>query len=316
VTNAGVEGFTTLGGADGQVRFICAAYSWASDIEVTQWIGEGFALENSFRIEIRQSYIHDGSWPEPGGAGYAISLADAASEILVEDNISINTCKVMVDRSSGAGSVFGYNYTDDAWDFDNPAWVEVGINASHMAGPHHVLFEGNYSFNADSDYTHGNAIYLTFFRNWLTGQRKSFTDTSGSRTAGLAYGSWWDSFVGNVLGRDGEMAGWTYEDPAMAQTSADWGDMDVWKLGYDPERWQMYADPKTLSTVIRDGNWDYLTNSVHWHNTPAQFTIPNSLYLPGKPAFFGANPWPWVDPTGATKIFTLPAKARYDAQHP
>ena len=55
--------------------------------------------------------------------------------------------------------------------------LKFGINASHMAGPHHVLFEGNYSFNADSDYTHGNAIYLTFFRNWLSGQRRSFNDT-------------------------------------------------------------------------------------------------------------------------------------------
>ena len=57
-------------------------------------------------------------------------------------------------------------------------WVETGLNASHMAGPHHVLFEGNYSFNADSDDTHGNAIYLTFFRNWLSGQRRSFNDAN------------------------------------------------------------------------------------------------------------------------------------------
>ena len=196
VKNAGVEDFTVLGGADGQVRFEAAAYCWARNIENTQWIGEGFAVNNSFCVEIRDSYIHDGSWPEPGGAGYAISFADAASEILVENNISINTCKVMVVRSCGAGSVFGYNYTDDSWDFDTPTWVEVGLNASHMAGPHHVLFEGNYSPNADNDYTHGNSIYITFFRNWLSGQRRSFTDAGNVRAAGLAYGSWWFSFIG------------------------------------------------------------------------------------------------------------------------
>jgi hypothetical protein len=77
----------------------------------------------------------------------------------------------------------------------------------------------------------------------------------------------------------------------------------------------MQADPQTLSTVIRDGNWDFLTNSVHWHNTPAGYTIPSSLYLNSKPAFFGANVWPWVEPlTGTTRI--LPAKARYDAGTP
>ena len=69
-------------------------------------------------------------------------------------------------------------YADNSWDFYNPTWVEVGLNASHMSGPHHVLFEGNYSQNFDSDYTHGNAIYMTVFRNWLSGQRRSFTDTS------------------------------------------------------------------------------------------------------------------------------------------
>jgi hypothetical protein len=44
-------------------------------------------------------------------------------------------------------------------------------------------------------------------------------------------------------------------------------------------------------------------------------TIPNSFYLTAKPAFFGDNPWRWVDPlTGQTT--TLPAKARYDAHRP
>ena len=77
----------------------------------------------------------------------------------------------------------------------------------------------------------------------------------------------------------------------------------------------MYPDPKVLSTVIRDGNYDFLTNSQRWHNTPGGFAIPNSMYLTSKPAFFGNNPWPWVNPaTGA--IYTLPAKARYDAGTP
>jgi hypothetical protein len=61
-----------------------------------------------------------------------------------------------------------------------------------------------------------------------------------------------------------------------------------------------------------------VTGSQRWHwiggaagsRTPT--AIPNSLYLSQKPAFFGPNPWPWVDPsTGA--VYTLPAKARFDA---
>ena len=78
----------------------------------------------------------------------------------------------------------------------------------------------------------------------------------------------------------------------------------------------MIPDPQTLSTVIRDGNYDYLTSSVHWHTTPAGYALPASLYLPAKPAFFGSATWPWVDATGATKLYALPAKARFDAGTP
>jgi hypothetical protein len=344
VTNAGIENLTAMGGANGCLNFQNAAYSWAKSIEVTQWIGEGIRVNGSFRVEVRDSYIHTASWPVPGGAGYALGHAFGSSESLIENNILIDANKVMIFRSSGAGSVVAYNYVDDGWIFGTEGWVEVGLNASHMAGPHHVLFEGNYSFNADSDYTHGNAIYLTFFRNWLSGQRRDFTDSGNVRTVGLAYGSWWDSFVGNILGRPGKMSAgswwdsfvgkipgrrgkvraWKYTDPAMScdalgnncsGNNANWTDPDVWKLGYDPERWGMYPDPKTLSTVIRDGNYDFLTNSQRWHNTPGGFVLPNSMYLTSKPAFFGSNPWPWIDPTTGA-IHTLPAKERYDAGSP
>ncbi|CCD94994.1 conserved hypothetical protein [Bradyrhizobium sp. ORS 375] len=319
VARIGIEDLSIVGGADGALRFETAAYSWAKSIEVTQWLGEGVAINNSFRVELRDSFIHAGAWPEPGGAGYALSLAWGSSEVLIENNILVDVCKNMVFRSAGAGTVVGYNYADDSFDFDNPGWVEVGINASHMAGPHHVLFEGNLSHNADSDYTHGNAIYLTFFRNHLTGQRQRFVDRSGVRTVGLAYGSWWDSFVGNVLGRPGGMNGWAYDDPSMRANAARWrqgGIGNIWMLGYDPERWTMAPDPKTLATVIRSGNFDYLTHQVVWtDDLPAQL-LPASLYLRTKPGFFGTHPWPWVDPTADTKLHVLPAKERFDAGTP
>jgi len=325
VTNAGIENLTMVGGADGALNFEACAYCWAKNIEVTQWIGAGINLDNSFRIEIRDSYIHTGSWPSPGGAGYIISLANGSSEALIENNILIDTCKDIVMRSSGTGSVVAYNYADDPWDNNALTWQEVALNASHMAGPHHVLFEGNYAENFDSDYTHGNAVYLTVFRNVLTGQRRSFTDVQNIRAAGLAYGSWWDSFVGNILGRSGQMAGWNYADAAMScdangnnctGNNAGWGPGGaVWRLGYDPTHWGMFPDPKVLSTVIRDGNYDFLTNSQRWHNTPAGFAMPNSMYLAAKPAFFGASAWPWLDPTTGT-MSALPAKARFDAGTP
>ena len=187
VVNAGVEDLSLKGGSNGALRFENAAYSWAKNVEITQWLGEGVAIDGSFRVEVRDSYIHQGSWPVPGGRGYALSVAFGSSEALIENNISIDVNKVMVFRSSGTGSVVGYNYADDGWIWGIEGWVEIGINASHMAGPHHVLFEGNYSFNADSDYTHGNSIYLTFFRNWLSGQRRELHRCQGGARAARPY---------------------------------------------------------------------------------------------------------------------------------
>ncbi len=300
---AGVEDLKVKGGDDGQIRFEFAAYSWASRIENTAWLGEGFAINHSFRVEVRDSYVHTPVWFEPGGGSYNISLANGSSEVLIENNISTDADKVMVARCAGAGSVVGYNYMDDGHIGSNSSWVEIGLNASHMVGPHHVLFEGNWGFNFDSDKTHGNSIYHTVFRNWLTGKRTHFTDGGPKRAAGVAFYGYWMSFVGNVLGVPGGMSGWSYESTDM-DTPA------IWLLGWDD--WDPYpSDPKVKATILREGNFDYVTNQVQW-DTAAQ-AIPDSLYLSGKPAFFGSLTWPWVDPTGTTKVYTLPAKARYDA---
>ena len=330
VTLAGVESLTMRGGSDGSLRFEVATYSWAKNIEVTQWLGEGVAINNSYKIEVRGSYIHTGSEPTPGGGGYAISLAAGSSEALIEDNIVRDANKIMVARACGTGSVVAYNYMDDGWISYSPTWQEIGLNASHMAGSHHVLFEGNYGFNMDSDYTHGSSQYMTYFRNYVTGQRGSWQGPdSNSRTAGVSSWAKEFTFIGNVMGRPGQMSGWLYTDPMMncdehgdhcvGGSRGRWGHGagNIWQIGYDAtNQWSQGAEPGALLTVIRDGNYDYLTHSVRWHNTPGGYAIPNSLYLHAKPAFFGRDAWPWVNPTGGTQLYTLPAKARYDAGTP
>ena len=311
VQNAGIEDLKVTGGDDGNIRFQWSANSWAKNIDDTAWLNEGFSLAYTFHVEVRDSYVHDAVWPVPGGGGYAISLSNATSEALVENSIIMKANKVMVARSAGTASVFGYNYADDGFISGSEGWIEVGLNASHMVGPHHVLFEGNYGFNFDSDKTHGNAILHTVFRNHLSGVRRDFGDSgSGNgpkRAAGAAFYSYWHSFVGNVLGVQGQMNGWVYESGNMNQPA-------IFLLGWDD--WAPYpVDPKVAATTIRHGNFDYVTNSVKWDPSIATQTLPNSLYLSGKPAFFSAGrgyTWPWVDPTGATKLYTLPAKARFD----
>jgi hypothetical protein len=238
-----------------------------------------------------------------------------AAENLVENNISWNENRVIVMRATGGGNVVGYNYMDDGWiDYDE-GYVETGLCASDMATSHFELFEGNQSFNIDADTTWGNSIYITYFRNHLTGRRRSHPDLRNRRAAGLQWGSYWHSFIGNVLGYAGM-------DPSPARsfiyetTSPAWVDdpVGLWRLGYNPDAWIDQADQRVVTTTLRDANFDYFTNQVHWDADP--HALPPSLYLTRRPEFFGTNPWPWVDPTAAAPIATLPARARFDAIHP
>jgi hypothetical protein len=317
----GVEDMKLVGGNSGNLRFKWAASSWARNIECTQWEGECIAIDNSFRIELREFYIHDSAWVNPGGGSYGIGLTAGSAEALIENGISVRANKAMVFRSAGAGSVVAYNYVDMTYIRYNGAWIETGINASHMVGPHHVLFEGNYAHNADSDSTHGNSIYHTFFRNHLRGVRAPFQNQGGGRVdderqadngpkraAGLMAHSYWMSFVGNVLGADGKMAGWAREGSFGSAKPS------IWLLG-----WGEKTDPHVAVTTLRHGNFDYLTKEVGWDATVTRRDMPPSLYLQGKPRFFESGrgyPWPWVDPVGPRKLYELPAKARYDAGTP
>ena len=315
---AGLEDLYVGGGSGGQgnVWLSNAAYSWIKNVESDYQDGASISIAASFRCIVRDSYVHSTQKPTPGGGGYGFSFSWYSADNLLENNISWNMNKVMVMRASGGGNVIAYNYMEDGWIDSSPVWVEVGLNASHMTTPHYELFEGNESFNFDGDNTWGNSVYITVFRNHLTAKRRSIApllliDAQNPRAIGLMEGHKWYSFVGNVLGAPNQIPAplnsYTYDAPFP------WRDdpVGLWRLGYNPENWNAPPDVNVTGTVLRQGNYDYATNQVHWANGPQQ--LPLSLYLTSKPAFFGSNPWPWVDPTGTPTLYTLPARARFDA---
>ena len=324
VQQAGIENLSVFRGDNGNIAFQWCAYCWAKNIESHQWLGVGIDFVSSFRNELRASYSHNAASPQPGGGAYAIALDFASSEILIENNISIMSNKVIVGRAAGAGSVVAYNYMDDAFINYNEAWIEIGLNASHYAGSHHVLFEGNQGANGDSDDQHGGCGYMTHFRNWYRGTRLPFVNayTGDTVTDGSMYGgpqrtgaansySNWHSFVGNVLGASGQMS-------YYIESGYDIYIPNMWMIGWNGD-WDLVGsyDTNVVANIIRDGNFDWLLSSQEWYNTPGGFTIPASLYLPNTPAFFGGGTWPWVNPNNGSTgpIYNasslLPAAARY-----
>ncbi len=329
VTYAGLEAASVSNGDNNNIDFESCAYCWVKNVESSVWNGRGIEFDACFRCEAREVYSHDAAYSQPGGGAYAIGLDMFSSEVLVEDSISVRANKVIVARAAGAGSVVAYNYMDDGFIDYSENWIEMGLNASHFVGSHHVLFEGNYAFNADSDNTHGASSYMTYFRNWLRGVRHSFvnpktgdaindTTQQGNgpqRTAATNAYSYWFTYIGNVLGASGMMSGWVYQGDMTAGPAIwapGWGELD--------SNGTWHSDPQVINTsfpgyLIRQGNWDWTTSSQKWDANTQPTTIPKSLYLTSAPDFFGTNQWPWVDPTTG-KVYTLPAKARFDAGTP
>jgi hypothetical protein len=324
--NAGVEDLTVEHGDDSNIHFYGCAYCWAKNVESRLWLGVGIQITASFRVQVEGAYVHNAVWPVPGGGGYAISLEWWTSETLVENSISLLANKVMVARAAGTGSVVAYNYMDDGYIRGQDSWQEIGLNGSHMVGSHHILFEGNESFNIDSDKTHGNSIYHTFFRNYASGYRRPFLDAANGieiddlrnqpggngplRAAGAMAYSYCMSYIGNVLGTPGHTSGWVY-------TSGHLGLPAIFLLGWD-DLSPYPTDQNVAATAMREGNYDYLTNMVHWDPAIATHNLPDSLYLTREPAFFhgGGYVWPWVNPTGSPQLYKLPAKARIDTGTP
>jgi hypothetical protein len=214
----------------------------------------------------------------------------------------------------------------------------MGVNGSHFAGTHHLLFEGNWGDNLDNDDTHGNQVYLTYFRNWGTALRTSFTDpsipgivddalgtafacgTTGPagcvanapqplRVAGPMQHDYWFAYVGNVFGTSGittSANGWTYSGNFTTNKH-------MWMPGWNSDAAHPAdSDPNLTESsgafLFKHGNYDYVDGSiVDWASGYSQ-TLPNSFYLGAAPAFFSAGkctyPWPWVTSNGSTPIQT------------
>jgi hypothetical protein len=318
----GLEDLYVTGGNNNNIMAVNVAYCWIKNIESDGnpatgpgMQGAHLMLSHSYRCEVRGSYFHHARSIDPGGGAYGISVGMQSSDNLIEDNICHMLNKPLVMNASGGGNVVGYNYVDEAIIASNASWQESAIDGNHQSFSHHELFEGNWASNIGSDTTHGNAGWLTFFRNYAPGRNSSGVQAGNVRAVGIDGYSREHSIVGNVLLQPGLVvnglpAVYDCNDNGSCMTAA-----AVYRVGANSMGGDYYTrdDGTAARLLYRHGNYDFVNNNVLWDAGTADHSLPNSLYLTAKPAFFGTLPWPWVDPAGATKTHTLPAKARFDA---
>jgi hypothetical protein len=312
---AGIEHLRIQGGTNtsyngamaGGIDISNAAYCWVKDVQTDGTIGGmHVSLTGTYRCVVRDSFIHHSANYGFGADCYGIVLRCGSADNLIENNIVRYMNKPIMFNASGGGNVIAYNYADNSW-ATPPAWQEVNIDC-HCSFPHMELMEGNYAPHMGASTTHGNAGYLTYFRNYSSSYFAppavyGSTATQTGNVAALQFdgGDIGMNVVGNVLG----MAG-----VSTVYDGYDSGPYCIYQLGANGSG----ATDVAVTSLYRHGNFDTVHNATIWNPANAIRTLPPSLYLQAKPGWWpSGTPWPWAGPDLTPVVGTLPAKARSDS---
>jgi hypothetical protein len=345
---AGIESVLVQGGRPGGyagqnaggIDVSNAAYCWVKDVQVDGTTsGMLIRLAGTYRCVVRDSHFHNSYSYGFAQDNYGIVLACGAADNLVENNIARFVDKPILLNNSGGGNVIGYNYVDNSWSCDgnnDDGFQEVNIDC-HCAFPHMELIEGNWAPHMGASTTHGNAGYLTYFRNYASSQwSPSKANQSNSAIV------WSQPFspqysnveslqfddpdlkmtvIGNVLGSTTNAGLGLPAD--LGTTSSSQGGPPATSQAYTsggstPAIFSVDQTKVSWTSLWLHGNFDTVNQKVMWNassltaNLPMSTQkLPSSLYYAKSPAWWpSGTPWPWVGPELTPKVGSLPAQTR------
>ena len=314
VRHAGIEDLAIeMAAGSGEGAGIVMSYCvhcWVRNVETVNIPYKHIEMEwGAYGNEVRDSYIH-GTPRYDGDHGYGINIHCYASDNLVENNIlySLHT-GVVIGGAGGAGNVVGYNYMERT-EHHQPNWFQYHIG-SHGAHTCMNLWEGNVAGKVQFDAYWGSGSHHMVFRNHLTRLNPGQPVTSDIAAAIIDAHNYDATFVGNILGTPG-CQGPAEQVPLTTREE----NPVLWIIGYaEGSGTGQPDDPEVDRTLIRSGNWECATNRVEWRSR--QEAIPDSLYLSGKPAWFGILDWPPFTPERSgfdpASIPKIPAQVRFES---
>jgi hypothetical protein len=315
IRHAGIENLTVTQkpvpqGQDPHTMYLVeidgAAYSWLRRVELENADWRLVWMIESLHNEIRENYFHTGINGYGRAHGYGVLLDMFTSATLAEDNIFWSLDGGCIMTGGGAsGNVIAYNYLidpryDDAW------WMTPSPSLNHNPHPSMNLWEGNYGYQAEADDIHGSSSHNTVFRSVSTGYQ-NVTITEFNNAVCLGYRQRYYNFVGNILGT----SGWSQVYEVAYPQDADSSVKTIWRLGHSGPN--DAGETQVKATLLRHGNFDYVTNSVQWDSAIPDHDIPASLYLASKPSWFGSVPYPPIGPDVTGMVNKIPAQLRYEA---
>jgi hypothetical protein len=292
-------------GTRNAIQISGCANCWVRNVETYKIRNHHVSIRYSYGNEVRQCYFHHGWGNYPGDWAYGVMLYFVNSDHLIEDNIFHVLRHSMVLEGGGSGNVFAYNYSKDSQGNVGEHWMFPDM-ITHGAHPYMNLFEGNIVVQLNLDGYWGSSSHNTAFRNWVE-RRSSPPDdviSSGLFAVVIDAKNRNHNIIGNILCHPGCTG--VYERASSTN-------MEIWRLGYPCPGGSIPGDPAVATSLIRHGNFDYVTNTTVWDPNIADRNLPASYYLASKPAFFGSLPWPAIGPDLTPMVGQLPAKVRFDA---
>lgn len=276
-------------------------------------------LNFTYGNEVRDSAFHD-QRSGASGSGYGTYLQFINSDTKVENNIYFHNRHWIVYQGGGSGTAVLYNYADDD-QTDDCSYFASG-RTSHGAHPFFNLFEGNITSHLTADDFWGSSSHNVMFRNWFRGGEPnlnlgsgtiqsltnsliavlsscspySFPPLEGYAAIDLYTGQPYYSYVDNVLGNNSNFP-----------TNDNWGAATLSGFNEYPGNANplvySYGGQNTLgggnvassaSTVIRQGNYDFLTKGVAFNDGGTGLTYQPSYYYSSQPSFISqaACAWP------------------------
>jgi hypothetical protein len=325
---------------DGAISMTFCTDCWVKGVQIEHIARGAVSLFYDLHVEIRDSYFHMNQASAPENYGIEV---DDTSQSLFENNILDALAAGIIVSWSSSGNVISYNYSIN----DSPGSQVLSQTLSnHSVHAFMNLWEGNTVPKFVSDVIWGSASHQTLFRNRISGYMKpsaasgSTLWSNGNWPIGLE--AWHRDFniIGNVLGQagvqngyqaaavaDAALVGATHYNDTCACCTCGMGVAPIYVLGY----WNSWSaganpdkfDPLVAGTLLRWGNFDYFSAKTHWdlqelpagETAPADQKLPSSLYLAGKPSWFGSGTWPPIGPDVSSMANKLPAQLCYETNN-
>ena len=284
----------------GTVYMHAAINCWLLNVKINMVYKTGLVIRyGSYRDIVRGCQITK-SYQYSANAGYGMWLSYGVSACLIENNIFNELSAGFIFNGANSGNVISYNYFTDIISTDYPNSVRDGIVA-HGGHPMMNLFEGNY-LNGPciaADLYWGSSSHNTYLRNRVI---IDVGKTGGTANIALWKHQTFHNFIGNILGTKGHET--VYENNDLYE-----GKM-IYCLDYADDGPQ---NGKTARTILRHGNYDYVSDRTIWEASIADHQIPPSYYLSEKPSWWGSFSWPAIGPDSNPMTGAIPAQARFQA---